>query len=181
MSGPGSLSNFASHTPHATRVPSRPAIPPGKEEAPYMMGAIRGPKSPNHDEFGRLLKPTGDGFLGVAWDELTIRQLQRLFTSEVGIGRALANSIFLSATTAVLGTLISVYLFDFQLTMQFAWGAGLVVLSAYAYATAPPPESEGASRQPPQEMVVAPAVEEEYKPITSDAGSNDSTDSAPAP
>ena len=70
MSGPGSLSNFASHTPHATRVPSRPAIPPGKEEAPYMMGAIRGPKSPNHDEFGRLLKPTGDGFLGgqdIAW------------------------------------------------------------------------------------------------------------------
>ncbi len=53
-----------------------------------------------------LFLPTGDGFLGVAWDELTIRQLQRLFTSEVGIGRALANSIFLSATTAVLGTLI---------------------------------------------------------------------------
>ena len=88
---------------------------------------------------------------------------------------------FTTSCSVILGTLISVYLFDFQLTMQFAWGAGLVVLSAYAYATAPPPESESASRQPPQEMVVAPAVEEEYKPITSDAGSNDSTDSAPAP
>lgn len=53
-----------------------------------------------------LFLPTGDGFLGIAWDELTLRQLQRLFTSEVGIGRAIANSVFLSATTAILGTLI---------------------------------------------------------------------------
>lgn len=53
-----------------------------------------------------LFLPTGEGFLGVAWDELTLRQIRRLFTGEVGIGRAIANSVFLSATTAVLGTLI---------------------------------------------------------------------------
>ncbi len=53
-----------------------------------------------------LFLPKGDGFLGVAWDELTFRQIRRLFTSEIGIGRALANSIFISATTAVLGTFI---------------------------------------------------------------------------
>lgn len=53
-----------------------------------------------------LFLPAGDGLLGVAWDELTLDQLRRLFTGEVGIGRAIANSVFLSATTAVLGTLV---------------------------------------------------------------------------
>ena len=53
-----------------------------------------------------LFLPKGDGFLGIDWNELTTDQIERLFKGDIGIGRALANSIFLSATTAVLGTLI---------------------------------------------------------------------------
>ena len=33
----------------------------------------------------------------------------------------------------ILGTIISVFLFDFHLTAQFAWGAALVISSAYIY------------------------------------------------
>ena len=33
----------------------------------------------------------------------------------------------------ILGTIISVFLFDFHLTAQFAWGAALVISSAYMY------------------------------------------------
>jgi len=34
------------------------------------------------------------------------------------------------------GTIISVFLFDFQLTLQFVWGAALVIFSAYIYGRA---------------------------------------------
>ena len=53
-----------------------------------------------------LFLPSGEGFLGVAWSELTFRQFHRLFTPEIGIGRAMANSIFLSSSTALLATLV---------------------------------------------------------------------------
>ena len=45
---------------------------------------------------------------------------------------------FTTSCSVILGTLISVVLFDFVLTVQFAWGSALVISSAYAYATAPP-------------------------------------------
>ena len=44
---------------------------------------------------------------------------------------------FTTSCSVILGTIISVYLFDFQLSMQFGWGSALVVCSAYAYASAP--------------------------------------------
>ena len=47
---------------------------------------------------------------------------------------------FTTSCSVILGTLISVVLFDFKLSLQFGWGSTLVMCSAYAYATAPPPE-----------------------------------------
>ena len=48
--------------------------------------------------------PRGPGFLGVAWDRLTIDNFFRVFTA-VPIGRALLHSIFLASVTSVLSTL----------------------------------------------------------------------------
>lgn len=55
------------------------------------------------DFFSSLFLPRGDGFLGVAWDRLTLDNFRRLF-GELGIGVALLNSIFLASTAAVVGT-----------------------------------------------------------------------------
>lgn len=49
--------------------------------------------------------PHGDGFLGIAWDRLTMKQFIRLFT-DFPIGRALLNSIFLSSVISVLATIL---------------------------------------------------------------------------
>jgi len=54
--------------------------------------------------------------------------------------RAVRPQNFTTSCSVILGTLISVFLFDFQLSLQFLWGSSLVVCSAYAYANAPPPE-----------------------------------------
>merc|ERR1740139_1628967 len=43
---------------------------------------------------------------------------------------------FTTSCSVILGTLISVFLFDFHLTVQFAWGAALVMVSAYIYGRA---------------------------------------------
>ena len=45
---------------------------------------------------------------------------------------------FTTSCSVILGTLISVWLFDFQLSTRFLWGSTLVVISAFAYASAPP-------------------------------------------
>lgn len=57
----------------------------------------------NADIFDSNFLPNGDGFLNVGWERLTIGNFVRLF-SEMGIGRAMANSIFLAATSALLAT-----------------------------------------------------------------------------
>lgn len=57
----------------------------------------------NADIFTSNFLPLGDGFLGVAWGRLTLVNFVRLF-QELGIGVALTNSIFLSATSALLAT-----------------------------------------------------------------------------
>ena len=57
----------------------------------------------NADIFTSNFLPLGDGFLGVAWDRLTIVSFGRLFT-ELGLGRAMVNSIFLSSTAALSAT-----------------------------------------------------------------------------
>ncbi|MFH1500076.1 MAG: carbohydrate ABC transporter permease [Verrucomicrobiota bacterium] len=60
----------------------------------------------NADFFASLFLPGGDGFLGVDWGRLTLVNFKRLFT-EVGIGNAIMNSVFLSSTAALLATLCS--------------------------------------------------------------------------
>lgn len=56
------------------------------------------------DFFTSTFLPAGDGLFGIAWDRLTLEHFRRLF-DELGIGRALLNSVFLASTTAILATL----------------------------------------------------------------------------
>lgn len=58
------------------------------------------------DFFHALFLPTGEGFLGIAWDRLTLEHYRRLFT-EHGVLRALVNSIFLASAISVLATLFT--------------------------------------------------------------------------
>lgn len=57
----------------------------------------------NADVFSSNFLPGGDGFLGVAWDRLTLVNVLRLFR-EMSVGRALVNSVFLASTSALLAT-----------------------------------------------------------------------------
>lgn len=54
---------------------------------------------------GSLFLPKGDGFLGVAWNELTLDNFRNLF-GKAGLGRAVVNSIFVSSFSAVFSTLV---------------------------------------------------------------------------
>lgn len=56
------------------------------------------------DFFGSVFLPRGDGFLGIGWDRLTLRNYSELFS--LGFGGAFLNSVFYASTTAVIGTLI---------------------------------------------------------------------------
>lgn len=58
----------------------------------------------SEDFFTSAFLPKGDGPLGIAWDRITLDHYIRLF-EEIGIGRALLNSVFLASTTAILATL----------------------------------------------------------------------------
>lgn len=57
----------------------------------------------NADYFAYLMLPMGDGFLGVAWDRLTLVHYLRLFT-QLGFGNYIMNSIFLASVTALLAS-----------------------------------------------------------------------------
>jgi ABC-type glycerol-3-phosphate transport system permease component len=59
----------------------------------------------NQDFFGSAFLPRGDGFLGIAWDRLTLDNFRHLF-ADTSILRALLNSFFLSSVTALLATLL---------------------------------------------------------------------------
>jgi len=58
----------------------------------------------NEDFFTSPFLPTGKGFLGIAWDRLTLEHVRDLF-AQTSIARALLASVFLSSVTAVLATL----------------------------------------------------------------------------
>ncbi len=63
----------------------------------------------NEDFFTSAFLPIGEPherILGVAWGRLTLMHFWRLL-GELGLGRALVNSIFFASTTAVLATLVS--------------------------------------------------------------------------
>ncbi len=57
----------------------------------------------NADVFDYNFLPLGDGFLGVAWSRLTISHFGRAFT-ELGLGTAMVNSMFLAATSSLIAT-----------------------------------------------------------------------------
>ena len=54
--------------------------------------------------FANTFLPTGDGFLGIAWNQITSENFTRVFT-ELDFANNILNSIFLSSATAVLSTL----------------------------------------------------------------------------
>ena len=56
------------------------------------------------DFFTSQFLPRGEGWLGVAWDRLTLRQFERLFV-ELPVARAMLNSIFLASVCSILATL----------------------------------------------------------------------------
>lgn len=56
------------------------------------------------DFFTSRFLPTGDGWLGIAWDRLTHEQFIRLFT-ELPVGRALLNSVFFASVISLGATL----------------------------------------------------------------------------
>lgn len=48
--------------------------------------------------------PVGEGFLGIAWDQLTLLHFRRLFQEE-NFARYILNSVFLASVTSTLSTL----------------------------------------------------------------------------
>jgi multiple sugar transport system permease protein len=54
--------------------------------------------------FTNTFLATGDGFLGIAWSQITIENFTRIFT-ELDFANSILNSFFLSSATAVLSTL----------------------------------------------------------------------------
>jgi ABC-type glycerol-3-phosphate transport system permease component len=57
-----------------------------------------------NDFFSSLFLPAGDGFLGIAWDRLTLDNFGRALR-QPNFARAIVNSFFYSSVTAVLATL----------------------------------------------------------------------------
>lgn len=58
----------------------------------------------NEDFFTSILLPRGEGFLGTAWDRLTLGNFRALF-AQGGFARAALNSVLLSSTISTLATL----------------------------------------------------------------------------
>jgi ABC-type glycerol-3-phosphate transport system permease component len=56
------------------------------------------------DFFTSFFLPTGEGFLGIAWDRITFANFERLF-AEHPIGRALFNSFFFASVSSTAATL----------------------------------------------------------------------------
>lgn len=56
------------------------------------------------DYFTFMFLPLGDGFLGVAWDRLTLANFHSLFT-ELNFATNITNSIFLASTISILATI----------------------------------------------------------------------------
>ena len=67
----------------------------------YMVcGALKS----KYDFAATLFLPAGDGWLGIGWDRLTVDNFVRLF-NELGLPRALHNSILLASVSSILTVL----------------------------------------------------------------------------
>lgn len=70
---------------------------------PYAWLLVASLKS-REDFFSGMFFPPGDGFMGIAWDSLTLSNYTALI--EMGFGRAAVNSVFYASTSAVFATFI---------------------------------------------------------------------------
>jgi ABC-type glycerol-3-phosphate transport system permease component len=59
----------------------------------------------SEDFFTSAFMPKGEGFLGIAWERLTLENFRKLF-DRAGFARALLSSVLLSSVTATLATLV---------------------------------------------------------------------------
>ena len=78
------------------------------------------------DFFTSFFLPPGAGFLGIAWDRLTVANFRRLF-AEFPIARAMLNSFFFASVTSSLATLAfamggyALARFAFRLRVALSW------------------------------------------------------------
>jgi ABC-type glycerol-3-phosphate transport system permease component len=56
------------------------------------------------DFFAYTFLPLGNGFLGIAWGQLTLENFVRIFT-ELDFSNSILNSLFLASTTAIISTI----------------------------------------------------------------------------
>ena len=78
------------------------------------------------DFFSSLFLPSGAGFLGIAWDRLTLDNFRRLF-ADLHFGDNLLNSFFMSAVSSVLATLFCA-MAGYALAKLSFRGRGLITL-----------------------------------------------------
>lgn len=90
----------------------------------------------NEDFFTSLFLPAGSGFLGIAWERLTVKHFEELIP--LGVGRAALVSIFLSSVTAVLAT-IAAAMGGFALARLKFRGRRTVEILVLAAIVIPPP------------------------------------------
>ena len=103
---------------------------------PFAWLVIASLKAPE-DFFSSMFLPPGDGAFGIGWDKLTLGHYERLFT-ELGIGRAMLNSVFLASVTALVATLTAAAGGYTLARLHFA-GRGMVTLLVLTALIIPPP------------------------------------------
>jgi multiple sugar transport system permease protein len=90
----------------------------------------------NREDFSQsMFLPPGEGLFGIGWDRLSLQNYDNLF--DLGFGGAFLNSVFYSATTAVLATLICAAA-GYALAKFRFWGRNGFTLAVLALIILPP-------------------------------------------
>jgi multiple sugar transport system permease protein len=89
------------------------------------------------DFFTSRFLPGGDGLFGIGWSRLTLANYTRLFT-ELGVPRALLNSLFYASVTSVLATLCCA-MGGYALAKYQFRGRGVLIAVVLAALIIPPP------------------------------------------
>lgn len=90
----------------------------------------------NREDFSQsMFLPPGEGLFGIGWDRLSLQNYDNLFG--LGFGGAFLNSVFYSATTAVLATLICAAA-GYALAKFRFWGRNGFTLAVLALIILPP-------------------------------------------
>ena len=89
------------------------------------------------DFFTSRFLPAGDGWFGIGWEKLTLANYARLFT-ELGVPRALLNSLFYASVTSVLATLCCA-MGGYALAKYEFRGRGVLTAMVLAALIIPPP------------------------------------------